>query len=102
MIDDMTAFSLAGIVLSVKVQAEKRLLHERRGREAVEQELSKFREYCAAQEREIEALQGLLKKHGIEFEKTERPVVVSTIDVVAEVNNLNTVNINDPSGESSS
>lgn len=77
---------LNGIVMSVKNQAERRLLKERRAREACEQELTKFREYCAAQEREIEALQGLLRKHGIEFQTTERPVMGSRIDVVAEVN----------------
>ena len=79
----------AGIIMSVKVQAERRLLRERRAREAVEQELSKFREYCSAQEREIEILQGLLKKHGIEFDTIEKPVVGSTIDVIAEVNEFN-------------
>jgi uncharacterized membrane protein len=68
------------------VQAEKKLARERSLREAVEQELAKFREYCSAQEREIEILQGLLKKHGIEFQKMERPVVINKIDVVAEVN----------------
>ena len=72
--------------MSVKNQAERRLLKERRAREALEQELAKFREYCSAQEREIEALQGLLRKHGIEFQSTERPVMGSTINVVAEVN----------------
>ncbi|XP_064620912.1 voltage-gated hydrogen channel 1-like [Lineus longissimus] len=77
---------LNGIVISVKVQAEKKLARERCSRQAVEQELSKFREYCSAQEREIEILQGLLKKHGIEFQKMEKPVVINKIDVVAEVN----------------
>ena len=75
--------------MSVKTQAERRLLKERRAREALEQELTKFREYCAAQEREIEALQGLLRKHDIDFQTTERPVMGSKIDVVAEVNELN-------------
>ncbi len=74
--------------MSVKIQAEKRLARERRCREALEQEILKYREYCTAQENEIEALQGLLRKHGIEFERVERPVVGSTIDVVAEVNEL--------------
>ena len=73
-------------MLSVKAQAERRLHRERRVREALEQELGKFREYCTAQEREIEVLQGLLRKHGIEFAAVERPVFVRTIDVVAEVN----------------
>ena len=75
--------------MSVKTQAERRLLREKRVREALEQELTKFREYCSAQEHEIEELQGLLKKHGIEYAKVERPVVASTIDVVAEVNEFN-------------
>ncbi len=70
----------------MKSQAERRLHRERCSREAVEQELSKFREYCTAQELEIEALQGLLRKHGIEFEQAEKPVMGRTIDVVAEVN----------------
>ena len=70
----------------MKSQAERRLARERAAREACEQELAKFREYCSVQEQEIETLQGLLRKHGIEFEKVERPVMGSTIDVVAEVN----------------
>lgn len=78
----------AGIIMSVKTQSERRLLRERVSREACEQELAKFREYCAAQEKEIEVLQGLLRKHGIEFEKVERPVMGRTIAVVAEVNTV--------------
>ena len=78
----------SGIIMSVKIQAEKRLARERRCREALEQEILKYREYCTAQEKEIEALQGLLRKHGIDFDRVERPVVGSTIDVVAEVNEL--------------
>ncbi len=74
--------------MSVKIQAEKRLARERRCREALEQEILKYREYCTAQENEIEALQGLLRKHGISFDRVERPVVGSTIDVIAEVNDL--------------
>ena len=78
----------SGIILSVKVQAERRLQRERRTREAVEQELSKFREYCTAQEKEIEILQGLLRKHGVNFDPVERPVVARIINVVAEVNEV--------------
>ncbi len=74
--------------MSVKIQAEKRLARERRCREALEQEILKYRDYCTAQENEIDLLRGLLRKHGIEFEHTERPVVGSRIDVVAEVNEL--------------
>ncbi len=74
--------------MSVKIQAEKRLARERRCREALEQEILKYRDYCTAQENEIDLLRGLLRKHGIQFEHTERPVVGSTIDVVAEVNEL--------------
>lgn len=74
--------------MSVKVQAERRLQREKRTREAIEQELAKFREYCSAQEKEIEILQGLLRKHHINFTQTERPAVVSTINVVAEVNEI--------------
>ncbi|XP_074640405.1 voltage-gated hydrogen channel 1-like [Tubulanus polymorphus] len=77
---------LNGIIMSVKVQADKKIHKERRIREAVEQELNKYREYCTAQEKEIEVLQALLKKHKIEFEKTNKPVVpVRKIDVIAEV-----------------
>ena len=80
---------VSGIIMSVKRQAERRLARERRTREAVEQELAKFREYCAAQETEIELLQGLLKKNGIQLMTSERPVVGSTINVIAEVNEVN-------------
>ena len=73
--------------MSVKIQAEKRLHKERLVREAVEQELTKFREYCSAQEAEIETLQALLRKHGIEFERLDHPVApITRIAVVAEVN----------------
>ncbi|XP_029648826.1 voltage-gated hydrogen channel 1-like [Octopus sinensis] len=78
---------LNGIIMSVKKQADKKLQRERRLREACEQELSKFREYCSAQEGEIELLQGLLRKHGItDADKHEQPPSVSTIAVIAEVN----------------
>lgn len=71
------------------MQAEKKLLREKRLREACEQELAKYREYCSAQESEIEMLRGLLRKHGIEdIQPSVRPVVVSKIDVVAEVNQI--------------
>ena len=86
----VTIFSIIGIVLTVKKQAEKKLQRERRLRQACEQELTKYREYCTAQEQEIELLRGLLRKHGIEdITRMDRPpIVVSTIDVVAEVNHL--------------
>lgn len=71
----------------MKTQAEKKLAREKNLRQAAEAELVKFREYCAAQEREIEALQLLLQNHNIEFKKMEKPALPkSTIDVVAEVN----------------
>lgn len=74
-------------MLSVKTQSEKKLFRERQLREACEQELEKFRECCSNQEREIEALREVLKAHGIEdLKRNEKPAVVSTIDVVAEVN----------------
>lgn len=80
---------LNGIVLSVKLQAEKRVQRERRLRDACEQELMKYREYCAAQESEIETLRGLLRKHGIsDIIQTELPKPASRIDVVAEVNQV--------------
>lgn len=74
-------------MLSVKTQAEKKIAKEKSAREATEAELVKFREYCAAQEREIETLQLLLTQHGIEFTKMSKPSLpIRTIDVVAEVN----------------
>jgi len=82
----MVCFCL-GIVLSMKTQSEKKIAKERSLKQAAEEELVKFREYCTAQEREIEALQLLLTQHGIEFQKMEKPnLPVRTIDVVAEVN----------------
>ena len=83
----MRVFAILGVILSVKVQAERRLARERRTREAVEQELCKFRDYCLVQEKEIEALQTLLRKHQIVYDVVERPVVGRTIDVIAEVVN---------------
>lgn len=80
---------LNGIILSVKRQAERRLARERRVREALEQELAKYREYCNAQEMEIEALRSLLRKHGIGFGMVEKPIAGRTIHVVAEVNEVN-------------
>lgn len=81
---------LNGIVLTVKKQAEKKLQREKRLRQACEQELTKYREYCTAQEQEIELLRGLLRKHNIEdiTRMDRQPIIVSTIDVVAEVNHL--------------
>lgn len=86
--------TVLGIVLSVKIQAEKRVQRERRLRDACEQELMKYREYCAAQESEIESLRGLLRKHGIsDIIQTEIPKPASRIDVVAEVNQVDDSNI---------
>ena len=76
------------MVLSVKLRADRRLQHERRTRDAVEQELSKFREYCTEQEKEIALLQAVLRKHGIMFDVVERPIAASTISVVVEVNEV--------------
>lgn len=85
---------LNGIILSVKIQAEKRLNRERKTREAVEKELTKFRDYCTAQEAELEMLQNLLRKHGIDFEFNDRPLVpVTQIAVVAEVNQCEPMHI---------
>ena len=76
-----------GVILSMKTQAEKKLAKEKGLRQAAEAELVKFREYCTAQEREIEALQLLLTQNQIQFKKMDKPSLpVSTIDVVAEVN----------------
>ena len=73
--------------MSVKVQAERKVHRELRAREALEQELNKYRDYCSIQEQEIEALRALLVKHGIEVTHTEeRPVSGVRMDVVVEVN----------------
>lgn len=81
---------LNGIVLSVKTQAEHKLMKERQLREAVEEELSKCREYCTALEKEIESLRVILKDNKItELPPTvmDKPAVhCHTISVVAEVN----------------
>ncbi|XP_046365721.2 voltage-gated hydrogen channel 1-like isoform X1 [Haliotis rufescens] len=91
---------LNGIVMSVKRQSEKRLERERRLRTACEQELAKYRQYCSSQEREIELLQGILRKHGIEYiEKSQKPPTVSTIDVVAEVNQSSDKTSDDAKGD---
>uniref|UniRef100_T1JNY0 Voltage-gated hydrogen channel 1 n=1 Tax=Strigamia maritima TaxID=126957 RepID=T1JNY0_STRMM len=85
---------LNGIVMSVKMQSERRLHKEKRAREALEHELAKFRQYCAAQEEEIEALRSLLRKNGIsEVEMVARsPAPVNTLNVIAEVNHFNEIN----------
>lgn len=85
---DMHSILFLEIILSVKVQSERKLRHERHIREALEQELSKFRQYCAAQEKEIELLQAVLRKHDICYHPAEKPVAVETISVVAEVNSV--------------
>lgn len=83
---------LNGIVLSVKTQAEHKLSKEVHLREAVEQELAKCRDYCAALEQEVESLRSLLKMNNI---KELPPTLISkpapqhhTINVVAEVNSI--------------
>lgn len=75
-----------GVVLSVKTQAERQLTREKNLRAATEQELSKFREYCQAQEKEIEVLRLLLNENNIVYNKTELQFAGSKIDVIAEVN----------------
>lgn len=80
---------LNGIILSVKKQADKKVVRERQLREACEQELMKYREYCSAQEKEIEMLRALLQKHGIkDTVESQLPVAVKKIDVIAEVNQV--------------
>jgi len=80
----------AGIIQSVRDLADRRLQHERRRRAAVEQELSKFRVYCLAQDREIATLRGILRKHGLTLGDdglaARAAVAAATISVVAEVN----------------
>lgn len=83
---------VTGIVKSVRVLSDRRLQHERRIRAAVEQELAKFRAYCAAQEREIANLHAVLRKHGIAViddsaaAAARASMAAATISVVAEVN----------------
>ena len=73
----------------MKKQGEKKVQRERRLRDACEKELMKYREYCAAQESEIETLRGLLRKHGIsDIIHSELPKPISKIDVIAEVNQI--------------
>ena len=82
-------FAFAGIIRSVRVMADRRLQHERRTRAAVEQELAKFRAYCAAQEREIATLHNALRKHGLVVPADDQSTMhaaAATISVVAEVN----------------
>lgn len=85
----MCSIFISGVIVSVKKQAEKRVQREKRLRNACEQELMKYREYCSAQESEIETLRGLLRKHGIkDVIQTEIPKPIKRIDVVAEVNQV--------------
>ncbi|KAH3885178.1 hypothetical protein DPMN_009169 [Dreissena polymorpha] len=79
-----------GVVMSVKIHAENKLKRERRLREASEEELMKYREYCTAQEREIEKLRELLIKHGItDIMPMEIPRPVSLMNVEVEENPVN-------------
>lgn len=78
---------LNGIVVSVKKQAEKKIQREKRLRMACEKELSKYREYCATQEQEIELMKGLLLKHGIDLHESQsQPPEVSKKDIIADIN----------------
>ncbi|GAB6024805.1 Voltage-gated hydrogen channel 1 [Chamberlinius hualienensis] len=78
---------LHGMVMTVQVQADRKVHRERCARQALEMELNKYRDYCALQEEEIEMLRGLLRKHGIEFlEVKQRPISGVQMNVVAEVN----------------
>lgn len=79
--------SVPGIVVSVKKQAEKKIQREKRLRMACEKELSKYREYCATQEQEIELMKGLLLKHGIDLHESQsQPPEVSKKDIIADIN----------------
>lgn len=82
---------LNGVVMSVKTQADHKLLKEKQLREGVEQELIKCRLYANALEKEVEMLRSVLRKHNI---KEMPPSIVNnsqpqnTINVVAEVNQI--------------
>lgn len=78
---------LHGMVMSVQIQADRRVHRERCSRQALEMELNKYRDYCAIQEQEIEELRGLLRKNGIEYLQVKQNQISGVqMDVVAEVN----------------
>ena len=52
--------------MTVKKQSEKEIAKERLLRLAGEEEILKYRDKCTTYEKEIEIMQGLLRKHGIE------------------------------------
>lgn len=76
-----------GITSTVKKHADSKVNHEKHLRQAAENELTKYLEYCATLETEIEVLRQLLRKYGIrDVFPSEIPKPVSKMNVVAEVN----------------
>ncbi|XP_071502371.1 voltage-gated hydrogen channel 1-like [Diadema antillarum] len=79
-----------GVILSVETQAEKKIEQQKHLCEEVEHELEKFRQYCTAQEKEIEILRNTLNQHGIKIEDdyvAEKPKIsLNQVNVVVEVN----------------
>ncbi|KAK3576545.1 hypothetical protein CHS0354_011221 [Potamilus streckersoni] len=80
---------LNGIVMSVKKEADDKLNKERKRRKEYEQEVTKYRGYYLAQQKEIKTLRSLLCEHGItDIVPSELSKSASNVDVVAEVNQL--------------
>ncbi|KAL3857188.1 hypothetical protein ACJMK2_011880 [Sinanodonta woodiana] len=78
---------LNGIVMSVKKEADDKLNKERKRRKEFEKELTKYKAYYLAQQKEIKALRSLLCEHGItDIVPSELSRCVSNIDVLAEIN----------------
>lgn len=84
---------LKGVIMSVKNNAERRVARERAAKSVVEEELSKYRKYSEMQDNYIDKLTMLLQSHGIKYDPMigagyEAPVASSTINVIAEVNQV--------------
>nr|AMK01488.1 proton channel [Nicoletia phytophila] len=72
---------LNGVVLSVKMQAEHQLEREKQRGMALEGELSRCRQVCAAQQRELDVLRAVLQHHGLDQQLPDG----NRVDVVADV-----------------
>uniref|UniRef100_A0A914WG02 Uncharacterized protein n=1 Tax=Plectus sambesii TaxID=2011161 RepID=A0A914WG02_9BILA len=75
------------MVASVKAEAEKRVVKERRARRALEREVTKLREYCLQQECELQMYRLMLQQNNIPQPTVLRPPAAPrTLNVIAEVN----------------
>lgn len=75
------------MVASVKAEAEKRVVRERRARRALEREVTKLREYCLQQECELQMYRLMLQQNNIPQPTVLRPPAAPrTLNVIAEVN----------------